>query len=127
LPSVSDGPLFSTDRANKHGTDGVGTEKARVRIEKASTRRPEGQSNSRTGEHLYSRLVQMNTSFSRVEPLPAGRKLSERSVLVAKKMSELRNEDRASLSTGAEASPVSTDLGKSGGATIGWSERAKKT
>lgn len=44
-------------------------------------------------------------------------------------MSELGNEDRASLSTGAEASPVSTDLGKSGGATItiGWSERAKKT
>jgi len=33
LPSVSDGPLFPTDRANKHGTDGVGTEKARVRIE----------------------------------------------------------------------------------------------
>ena len=70
----------------------------------------------------------MNTSFSRVEPLSAGRKLSERSVQVAKKkMSELGNEDRASLSTGAEASPVSTDLGKSGGATIGWSERAKKT
>jgi len=46
---------------------------------------------------------------------------------VEKKMSELGNEDRASLPTGAEASPVSTDLGKSGGATIGWSERAKKT
>jgi len=70
----------------------------------------------------------MNTSLSRVEPLSAGRKLSERSVLVAKKkMSELGNEDRASLSTGAEASTVSTDLGKSGGATIGWSESAKKT
>lgn len=74
MPSVSDGPLFPTDRANKHGTDGVGTEKARVRIEKASTSRPEGQSYSRTGEHLYSGLVQMNTSFSRVEPLSAGRK-----------------------------------------------------